>query len=164
MQDPRREAPAYFNFWVPDFLGGVLTGADPLTDPEIAIYVLVLCQQWREQGPLDDDAGRIAKWCRRDVRPVSRLLDSLVAKGKLVREAGKIYNKRMQKEIIRHANRSAAHAAQKAVKQGGEQRRLPLGPAVIPGGRAGQPRGLQPAADGVLAALHRLEKGRAGRG
>jgi uncharacterized protein YdaU (DUF1376 family) len=154
------EPPPYFWFWVSDFMGGVLAGTDPLDNDEIAIYVLVLCLQWTAQGPLDDDAKRLAASCRRDPRTMRRVLDKLVSKRKLVREGGKIYNKRMQKEIMRHLRRAQAHAEQRALKAGGVQQRLNLIGA-IPGGR---PRGPAPAGAHLEAMLTKLGKSVRGQG
>ena len=153
--------PPYFNFYVEDFLTGVLLSTDPLTDAEIAIYVLLMCAQWRLQGPIADDPKELKKWCGwRDIRAIGPVVERLVRKGKIIREGGVLYNRRMQKEIAKHAKWLDAQAGKKSGSGVAPQPQLPL--LSVAGGNP--KRGLKPMDSALATVINTLgERIRGGR-
>jgi uncharacterized protein YdaU (DUF1376 family) len=140
MSAPKPEPPPYFKFWVHDFIDGTRTAR--MQPEQIGFYTLFLGLQWRDQGPLADDMPLLAKRLDIQVRTVRRLVDELVKIGprKITRAGGKLWNPRMQREIDAY-NRALMRKLRAAADQRGEGGKgglLPLGLALINGGRRGR--------------------------
>lgn len=151
-----QQNPPYYRRYIEDFGQGVREAQMSLE--LIGFYSLLLDEQWRMQGPLDDDPAGLAKRLRVDPRTVRRLTDDLVALGpkKLSRADGKIWNPRMQKEIHRHF----VWTQRLLAKQSGDpfanpQRQLPLATVVEGGLRTKGARPLATALSDLAASLKR---------
>lgn len=76
-----------------------LTGTAGLTPEETGIYWKVCCLIYLKSAAIDDDEDWIRKAIACDVRTWRRLRQSLIDKGKLILDAGKLTNPRCQTEI-----------------------------------------------------------------
>ena len=90
----------YFKFYPADFMGGVRG----LTAQEVGLYTMLLCRIYEEDGPIEDDAFRLATYCGMRVASFEASLEKLVRLGKIDRADGRLFNDRARREISSRAD------------------------------------------------------------
>jgi uncharacterized protein YdaU (DUF1376 family) len=100
----------FIKFYPSDFLGGT-SGLSPA---ERGVYITLLCLIYENDGPIPRDDGRLSRRCGSPKAAFIRVLDGLLAEGKIVEVDGMLSNKRAEKAIVDRANRTqnSTHAAQ----------------------------------------------------
>lgn len=97
----------YFPFYVQDFIHSCRRSG--MTAEEIGAFVVFLCKQWEEGGPVPDDLRALTAYCGWDVRSVRRLVGRLISIGKIKQLAdGCLSSARMQEEIEKYVARAKA--------------------------------------------------------
>lgn len=85
----------FFNCYPSDFLAGIAG----MEADEIAVYTVALMLMYDRGRPVEDDEARFAWQCHLTKRRARTVIDTLVAKGKLVREGAVLTNPRAEREI-----------------------------------------------------------------
>jgi len=99
----------FIKFYPSDFLGGT-SGLSPA---ERGVYITLLCLIYEADSPIKRDDSRLARCCGAPKAAFIRILDGLVAQGKITQNGDLISNKRAEKAIVDRTNRTqiATHAA-----------------------------------------------------
>jgi uncharacterized protein YdaU (DUF1376 family) len=99
----------FIKFYPSDFLAGT-SGLSPA---ERGVYITLLCLIYENDGPIPRDDGRLSRRCGSPKAAFVRVLDGLMAEGKIVEVDGMLTNRRAQKSLIDRANRTqnSTHAA-----------------------------------------------------
>jgi uncharacterized protein YdaU (DUF1376 family) len=99
----------FIKFYPSDFLGGT-SGLSPA---ERGVYITLLCLIYEASSPIKRDDSRLARCCGAPKAAFIRILDGLVAQGKITQEGDALSNKRAEKAIVDRTNRTqnATHAA-----------------------------------------------------
>lgn len=99
----------FIKFYPSDFLGGT-SGLSPA---ERGVYITLLCLMYENDGPIARDDARLSRRCGAPKAAFKRILDGLIAEGKILQNDGVLSNKRAEKAIVDRTNRSqiATHAA-----------------------------------------------------
>jgi len=99
----------FIKFYPSDFLGGT-SGLSPA---ERGVYITLLCLIYEANSPIKRDDSRLARCCGAPKAAFIRILDGLVAQGKITQEGDALSNKRAEKAIVDRTNRTqnATHAA-----------------------------------------------------
>lgn len=113
----------YFKFYPADFMRGVRG----MTAQEVGVYTMLLCLMYEEDGPIGDDALRLATHCGMRLSTFTKTLEKLVRLGKIERQDGTIFNDRARQEIANRAD--ALEIAIRAGKLSAEKRQQKQGPS-----------------------------------
>jgi uncharacterized protein YdaU (DUF1376 family) len=99
----------FIKFYPSDFLGGT-SGLSPA---ERGVYITLLCLIYEANSPIKRDDSRLARCCGAPKAAFIRILNGLVAQGKITQEGDALSNKRAEKAIVDRTNRTqnATHAA-----------------------------------------------------
>jgi uncharacterized protein YdaU (DUF1376 family) len=99
----------FIKFYPSDFLGGT-SGLSPA---ERGVYITLLCLIYEADGSIKRDDSRLARCCGAPKAAFIRIIDGLIAQGKITDDGGMISNRRAEKAIVDRANRTqiATHAA-----------------------------------------------------
>jgi uncharacterized protein YdaU (DUF1376 family) len=99
----------YFPFYPEDFMHGCrISGMSP---EQVGAYIYMLCLEWLNRGPLEDDARKLAMGMGWDIRLVRRLVNEVVSIGKYDRANGRLTNQRMEEEIAKFCRKMQAKLA-----------------------------------------------------
>ncbi len=120
-----RNAPPYFPFWERDFVHAIRC-AD-MTDAEVGQLVMVMCQQWENQGPLDLDPRKFAAFTGWDPRKCSHGLARLEALGKIERTENGIFTGRQAEEIAKYKAKVQAAEEREAKRRSSNDRQRDRG-------------------------------------
>lgn len=99
----------FIKFYPSDFLGGT-SGLSPA---ERGVYITLLCLIYEADGSIKRDDSRLARCCGAPKAAFIRIIDGLIAQGKITQIGDMISNKRAEKAIVDRTNRTqiATHAA-----------------------------------------------------
>jgi uncharacterized protein YdaU (DUF1376 family) len=99
----------FIKFYPSDFLGGT-SGLSPA---ERGVYITLLCLIYEADGSIKRDDSRLARCCGAPKAAFIRIIDGLIAQGKITEDGGMISNRRAEKAIVDRANRTqiATYAA-----------------------------------------------------
>ena len=99
----------FIKFYPSDFLGGT-SGLSPA---ERGCYVTLLCLIYEADGPIERDDTRLSRRCGAPKAAFTRILEALIAEGKITETDGMLSNNRAEKAIVDRTNRtqSGTHAA-----------------------------------------------------
>lgn len=99
----------FIKFYPSDFLGGT-SGLSPA---ERGVYITLLCLIYEADSPIRRDDSRLARCCGAPKAAFIRMIDGLIAQGKITQDGDLISNRRAEKAIVDRANRTqiATHAA-----------------------------------------------------
>ena len=99
----------FIKFYPSDFLGGT-SGLSPA---ERGVYITLLCLIYEADSPIRRDDSRLARCCGAPKTAFIRMIDGLIAQGKITQDGDLISNRRAEKAIVDRANRTqiATHAA-----------------------------------------------------
>ena len=84
--------------WIKWYSADFLNGSADLSPNEIAIYIVILCRIYDEDGPIPHDVQKIARRCNMRVPQCQKALMTLLDEEKLISDGEFIDNKRAQKE------------------------------------------------------------------
>lgn len=93
-------ADAWVKFYPSDWLAG--TGS--LTPAERGVYITIVCMIYENDGPVAMDRKRLARRCGAPAGSFARILDALIAEGKLHEGPDGITNKRAEELICVRKN------------------------------------------------------------
>lgn len=96
----------WFKFFPSDFLAGIRS----LTPIEVTAYIVVLCELYDHEGTCKRDDEHFARACLIRKADLSRAIDGLIAKGKLMSVHGMLTNKRALEEVGKRTEASVARA------------------------------------------------------
>ena len=102
--------------WIKWYPSDFLNGISDLSPHEIAVYTVILCRIYDEDGPIRDDVQKIARRCNMRLPECEKAIQMLVEDGKLSRADGYLDNERAQKERTKRTRKrqqSASNAAQR---------------------------------------------------
>lgn len=99
----------FIKFYPSDFLAGT-SGLSPA---ERGVYITLLCLIYEADGDIRRDDARLSRRCGAPKAAFKRILDALVAQGKIMEAEGMLSNNRARKAIVDRKNRTqnATHAA-----------------------------------------------------
>lgn len=99
----------FIKFYPSDFLGGT-SGLSPA---ERGVYITLLCLIYEADGSIKRNDSRLARCCGAPKAAFIRIIDGLIAQGKITQIGDMISNKRAEKAIVDRTNRTqiATHAA-----------------------------------------------------
>lgn len=112
----------YFKFYPVDFMDGVRG----MTAQEVGLYTMLLCRMYEQDGPIQDDAFRLATYCGMRAATFETTLEKLIRLGKIDRDGGWLSNDRARKEISSRAD--GLEIAIRAGKASAEKRQRKQGP------------------------------------
>lgn len=106
----------WFAFYHNDFMRGTLG----LTDEETGVYIKIICVLYDHGGGVTGDIQWLSKASHTHPRALRRILQSLIKKGKITSEGGRISNARIVNEIQERRKRKE--------KRGESGKQTPLEP------------------------------------
>jgi|TARA_R100000049_G_C1935156_1_gene79014 uncharacterized protein YdaU (DUF1376 family) len=84
--------------WIKWFPSDFLNGVSDLSPHEIAVFTVILCRIYDEDGPIPHNLKKIARRCNMRFPQCEKAVNSLAEEGKIIIQDGLIDNKRAQKE------------------------------------------------------------------
>lgn len=103
-------------FWIRFFPGDWLSGTSGLTAAERGVYITILALIYDTGGAIIRDDARLARKCGVAVPAFRRILDDLIADGKIEAIDGRLSNRRASREIDRAQKISGTRAKTAAAR------------------------------------------------
>ena len=118
--------------WIKWYSGDFLNGVADLTPHEIALYTIILCRIYDEDGPVPHDTRKLARRCNMRLPQCEKALLSLLESGKLISDGSFIDNNRALNEREKRQETSVkqadniAHRWQKDAKKPNKNNNGPI--------------------------------------
>lgn len=101
----------FFQFYPSDWLAGTRG----LTAAETGVYITLVAMMYEAEGPIPNDPKRLARLCGSTPATLAKIVSGLVDSGKLTEDERGFFNRRVEIEIKKRAEkRSAASASANA--------------------------------------------------
>lgn len=94
----------FFQFYASDWLAGTRG----LTATETGVYITLVAMMYEVEGPIANDAKRLARLCGSTPAAFKKSVDALVEAGKLTLGSEGFFNRRVQIEIEKRTEKRAA--------------------------------------------------------
>ena len=90
----------YFSFYPADFMNGVRG----MTAQEVGVYTMLLCRMYEESAAVERNDMRLSTYCGMKEAAFGKVLDRLIALGKIISRPEGLINPRAQMEISKRAH------------------------------------------------------------
>ena len=97
----------FFQFYPSDWLAGTRG----LTAAETGVYITLVAMMYEAEGPIPNDAKRLARLCGSTPAALKKAIDGLIDAGKITQDERGFFNRRVEIEIEKRAEKRAAASA-----------------------------------------------------
>lgn len=97
----------FFQFYPSDWLAGTRG----LTAAETGVYITLVAMMYENEGPVPDDAKRLARLCGSTPAAFKKAIDGLVSTGKITVDERGFFNRRVEIEIEKRSEKRASASA-----------------------------------------------------
>lgn len=102
----------FFQFYPSDWLAGTRG----LTASETGVYITLVAMMYEAEGPIPNDAKRLARLCGSTPAALKKAIDGLIDAGKITEDERGFSNRRVEIEIEKRAEKRAAASASANVR------------------------------------------------
>lgn len=102
----------FFQFYPSDWLAGTRG----LTASETGVYITLVAMMYEVEGPIPNDIKRLARLCGSTPAALKKAIDGLVEAGKIIQDERGFFNRRVEIEIKKRAEKRAAASASANVR------------------------------------------------
>lgn len=97
----------FFQFYPSDWLAGTRG----LTAAETGVYITLVAMMYEAEGPIPNDAKRLSRLCGSTPAALKKAIEGLIDAGKITQDERGFFNRRVQIEIEKRAEKRAAASA-----------------------------------------------------